>query len=194
MIHSRTTKRHWVLPFALVSIWAVTALFPTDRAEADQIGTAIITVTGAVQAPNRSPFDPFDDALFKVLDVTFENARAFDRAALEALPQATLTVTYPGWPRAVALRGPRLVDILDAAQVDGETVLVRGIDGYAPEFKLSDIRNAGGQFVLAITADGKPLSVGGRGPAWLALPPGAYPEQSDDDAALVWAVFNIEVR
>ena len=167
---------------------------PPLHADSRSAETTLVTVTGVVGAPNRAAFNPFDDALFKVLDVTFERAREFDRTVLESMPQRTLTLTYPGWPKSLDLRGPRLIDILDAAEADGDTVLVRGIDGYAPEFKMSDIRDAADQFVLAIAADGKPLSIGGRGPAWLALPPGAYPEQSDDDAALVWAVFNIEVQ
>lgn len=184
-------------------LYALTVLFwimivavhtPPSYADSHAAGATVVTVTGAVGAPNRPAFDPFDDALFKVLDVTFKNARAFDRTTLESMPQVTLSLTYPNWPKSLDLRGPRLIDILDAADADGETVLVRGVDGYAPEFKMSDIRNAADQFVLAIAADGQPLSIGGRGPAWLAIPSGAYPEQSDDDAALVWAVFNIDVQ
>ncbi len=184
--------RRSISAYLTAVLLAFAALGPAPAA-ADP-APALVTVTGAVDAPNRPPFEPFDDALFKVLDVTFERAHALSFDALRSLPQQEMTLKHTPWPRAVTVSGPRLVDVLDAAGARGDTVLVRGVDGYAPEFKMTDIRAAADKFILAIAADGKPLSIGGRGPAWLALPSGTYPDQTDDDAALVWAVFNIEVR
>ena len=71
------------------------------------------------------------------------------------------------------------------------TVTVRAIDGYAPEFKLSDIDSS--KFILAIKANGKFLGMGGRGPVWLVFSPHTYQGQPEDDGGLTWAVIHIEV-
>ena len=111
---------------------------------------------------------------------------------LKKLPQHQIEIRYPKWPRAVSVSGPLLKDILQETGWKGETIIVRGVDGYAPEFSRSDVES--GQFVMALEAEGRPLSIGGRGPVWLVFPPHSYIDQDDSDSGLAWAVFNIEVR
>jgi len=66
-------------------------------------GQVVLTIVGAVEKTNRGPFDPFDDALAKAHDVTFQRAYAFDRELLEALGTKTLSVQYAGWPKRCRL-------------------------------------------------------------------------------------------
>ncbi|WP_375594885.1 molybdopterin-dependent oxidoreductase [Algihabitans albus] len=154
----------------------------------------LLTVTGAVAQPNRDGFEPFEDALFSVLQEQFEHARTFTRSELLDLPQQDLRTRYPDWPAAVGVSGPRLLDVLRQAGVEVATgqgrVTVQAMDGYAAEFDMADIT---GNFLLALTMNGAPLAVGGRGPVWLVFPPASYDGQSDGDDGLAWAVFHIKV-
>jgi len=177
------------LGFALMAAITLAACGLPGHARAD---AAVVTVTGAIAKTNRPAFDPFVDALFNALDVKFDRAFAFSRADLLKLPQRSLEAKYPNWPAAVRVSGPNLKDVLAAAGARGDTVIVRAVDGYAPELTMTEVQ--AGTFVLALAADGKPLSLGGRGPLWLVFPPQASGDRPDDDSGLAWAVFHIEVR
>jgi hypothetical protein len=161
-----------------------------DRTPVRAEGPVAVTVTGAIDATNRGPFDPFADALFAALDLSFERAYAFTRAELAALPQHELTAQYPNWPGPVTVRGPMLADVLDSVGATGTQIAVRAMDGYAPSFTRAQIDG----FVLALSRDGTPLALGGRGPAWLVIPPERHPMQPvEDDSLLTWGVVHIAV-
>lgn len=177
------------LILALVAAMSLASYGLSGQARAEG---AVVTVTGNVVETNRSAFDPFADALFNALQIKFDKAHAFSREDLRKLPQQSLRAKYPNWPAEVEVKGPSLKDVLAAAGADGDRVIVRAVDGYAPEFKMADVR--AGAFVLALEAGGMPLSIGGRGPLWLVFPPKSYLDQPDDDGGLAWAVFHIEVR
>jgi hypothetical protein len=179
--------RSLTLLFALVL-----SLAPLQAVTKASAEPAILTVTGGIGKTNRGPFDAFGDALFAKLEVQFERAYALTYADLKALPQVALTVKYDNWPSEVEVSGPLLSDVLDLTGAEGATVIVRAVDGYAPEFDREDID--GGQFVLAIDWAGKPLSVGGRGPVWLVFPPDSMEDQPETDDGLTWAAFHVEVR
>ncbi len=168
------------------------ALFVALTSSAALADGAVLTVSGQIEKTNRGPSDSFSDALFKALDVQFAKAYEFSLADLVALPQKTLKTTYPNWPREAVVVGPTLSDVLSHVGATGKTVSVRAVDGYAPEFVLSDID--ANSFILAIKANGKTLGVGGRGPVWLVFPPGSYDGQSENDSGLTWAAFHIEVK
>lgn len=157
----------------------------------DSADPVILTVTGNVSHPNRGPVDEFDDAVFSHLDVKFDKAFTFTLAELKALPQRTETAKYDNWPREVTATGPSLVDVLKAAGAEGKTVLVQAADGYAPELTAADV--AGDKLILALTADGKPLAMGGRGPIWLFGPNGSIADMQDD-GGLVFEVIHIAVQ
>lgn len=152
----------------------------------------LVTVTGAVGKPNRGARDDFADALFVAHGIAFEAARAFTRVDLAALGQRETTVVYDVWPRPASVRGPRLADVLAAAGAprDG-TVTVQALDGYSFTLPMEMVESTP-DMILGIEADGKSLSIGGRGPAWLVFPPGLVPGQ-EEDHGLVWAVFHLRV-
>jgi hypothetical protein len=99
--------------------------------------------------------------------VSFERARAFDFAALTALPARTIrpTLEYDG--KAHALRGPLLEDVLKAAGApeDGATrLLLRAVDGYAAALTVAQARAQ--HVIVATHLDGQPMALGGLGPLW----------------------------
>lgn len=153
---------------------------------------ALLTVSGKITETNRGPINEFADALFAKLEVQFEAAYEFTSDDLKALPQATITAGYPNWPSKVTVKGPTLKDILAKVGAAGSVVSVRAVDGYAPEFNLSEIDVD--KFILAIEADDKPLGMGGRGPLWLVFPQNSYEGQPEDDGGLTWAAIHIEVK
>ena len=136
----------------------------------------VVTVTGQIASTNRGPFDPFGDALFGALGEQFERAFALTLDDLAALPQETVKVGYPTWPGPVTVSGPTLASVLAAAGAEGSQVMVQAVDGYAPSFKISEVR--AGSFILATSMGGEPLALGGRGPAWLVFPAGSYEDQT----------------
>lgn len=157
-------------------------------------GTAdpvILTVTGNVSHPNRGPVNEFDDAVFAHLDIKFDKGFTFTLSELKALPQRTVKAKYDNWPREVTASGPSLADVLKVAGAEGKKILVQAADGYAPELTADDV--AGDKLILALTADGKPLHMGGRGPIWLFGPKDSVANQQDD-GALVFEVIHISVK
>lgn len=153
-------------------------------------GGDIVTVIGSV-TPNRGVYDPFRDGYLKFRDKHFDKAFAFTREALAKLPQATITARAEGWPARVTLTGPRLADVLRAAGVPAEAKIVAtALDGYNVDLLPSD--RAAHDWVVAIDADGKPLGVGGRGPAWLLYDTKDATVGPDVEANWVWALFVLE--
>lgn len=151
-------------------------------------GPAVLTIVGAVAKPNRGAFDAFHNAFFKYHDRTFEKAFAFDRNALAALPQVAITAHAEEWPAGIKAAGPRLKDVLAAAGVaETATVTAFALDGYGVEFKPAE--RAAHEWILAIEANGEPLSLGGRGPAWLLYDTGSARASDAAEDSWVWSVF-----
>lgn len=178
----------------LIATLCVLWMIHPGEASAAEDGAVVVTVTGKLGKTNRGGSDAFRDAFFAFHEISFDKAYAFDRAALAALGMQELTLRYPSWPETpITLRGPLLGAVLDKVEAQGRSLRVQALDGYAVELDIETLRQ--GRFILAIEADGRPLSIGGRGPAWLAFPPGGYPGESEDsDAKLVWSVFHIAVE
>ncbi len=163
-------------------------------ARADDKSPVVLTISGVVDLPNRGPYDAFADAyLARFLD-PFEKAHAFTLADLNALPQQRLTLNYPNWGQEVTFTGPSLLSVLKAAGASGEKLEMMALDGYTANFTQTMIE--GGTFIIALTADDKPLAIGGHGPLWLVFPPGeaAPAYKGENDGGLVWALFHIDVR
>jgi hypothetical protein len=153
-------------------------------------GPTLITVTGAVGKTNRPAFSKFADRFFAHHEITFEKAFVFDRASLAALPQLSIVANAEGWPAPVAASGPRLADVLAAAGV-APTAAVKlfALDGYGVELSAEDLKAQ--DWVLAISADGGALGIGGRGPAWLLFDSGGVALAEDVESQWVYSVFTI---
>jgi hypothetical protein len=153
----------------------------------------VVTVTGAVTKPNRPAFDAFADGVFAHDGISFDKAHAFTRDALVRLGMKRTVLSYPNWSKPIAFRGPTLAAVLAAAGAAGKTVTVQALDGYFVDFPWEFAQRS--DVILAVEADGLPLGLGGRGPAWLVFPPGVLPNQeAGTDSGLVWAAFHIKVE
>ncbi len=111
--------------------------------------------------------------MLKGLEYDYDRAAAFDVAMLEALGTVRATIKAEPWPRAIALEGPRLADVLAAAGWNGAKVNAVALDGFAVEITAQDL--AAHDWIVAIRGDGEYLGIGGRGPVWIVydVPGGA---------------------
>jgi hypothetical protein len=153
----------------------------------------ILTITGEVSHPNRGALDPFHDAFMSHKDKTFTKAFAFTRSSLAGLPQIKISTNVETWPGKIELEGPRLVDALAAAGVAANaTIVATALDGYNVE--LTPETRRAHDWILAINANGAPLSIGGRGPVWLIHGTDGKAVSQDVEATWVWALYLVEVR
>jgi hypothetical protein len=160
---------------------------------AEPAGPVLLTVAGEVSKPNRGAMDPFLDGVMNANNHAFAKAAAFTQADLTALPQVEITANAEGWAGPVKLKGVRLADVLAAAGAADRTVTVYALDNYG--VKLSPKEVGAKDWVLAHTADGAPLAIGGRGPMWLAWDTSASgPATKEQEGQWVWAVYLVTVE
>lgn len=179
--------------FALTALILALAIAPVSTSRASDPGPVVLTILGKVGNPNRPAFDPFKDAFLKGQDRNFEKAHVFDRAVLKTLPQVTVSAHARNWPKPVTASGPRLKDVLAAAGVaDDAALTLVALDGYGAAFDVNDRKAE--DWVLAIDADGEPLAIGGRGPAWLLYDTGGKPATEEAESRWVWSVYVIEAE
>jgi hypothetical protein len=181
-----TQKVFLALFITMLSVFGIQAAHADDSTE-----PVVLTVTGNVANPNRGALDPFDDKVFQYMGIEFDKATTFTLAELRALPQRTIKVRYPDWPREVEATGPSLFDVVKAAEADGSVVSVQAMDGYVFEFTSEDV--ARDKMILALKADGRALGFGGHGPLWLLGPENSFTDQEGEEG-FVFAVVRIDVQ
>ncbi len=141
----------------------------SEQSERPGGGMVVLTVTGAINMPNRGGFDPGRDLYFSWLGADFRTARGFSRGDLNALPQHRLhtqsDALLPG-----TYEGPRLEDVLDLTGVSGRarTLTAFALDGYSAEIPLAEVRRSNA--ILALRRDGQTLALGGTGPMMIVFP------------------------
>ena len=182
---------HKFLSIAMsISALLLTAFSNASAAEPDP---PVLTITGEVSHPNRGALDPFHDAFLSHKDKTFTKAFAFTRSSLAGLPQIKISTNVETWPGKIELEGPRLVDALAAAGVAADaTIVATALDGYNVELTPETI--SAHDWILAIDAQGTPLSIGGRGPVWLIHGTDGKAVSQDGEATWVWALYLLEVK
>jgi hypothetical protein len=169
----------------------ISAAFAGDEAPPPR-DMVVLTVSGLVGKTNRGPFDPKRDGMLALQKAEFKNAFAFDRATLLSLPQGTVTVTTNEFDAPATFSGPLLREVLgylEAAQVRTTFVALNGYTGWLDP---DDIKSS--DWILALSADGKPLGLGQQGPIWLLNT--RAPDFKPDDTHhghWVWAVFYMRI-
>ena len=119
-------------------------------------GAVILTIAGKITNWNRGGFDPVVDGYHKHHRFNFDRAMTFDRAMLEALPQAKVKAFPPIEHKARVYQGPLLKSVLEAAGTDNpERVTLIALDGYTVELTRQDLDRE--NLILAMSADGVPL-------------------------------------
>lgn len=157
-----------------------------------QDSPTLLTVYGNIVHSNRSASDPFFDSFLNHHDLNFKKAYEFNLNALAALNQKEVIAKAEGWTNAVTLKGPSLKDVLNKAGAASKNITATALDGYSVEFTSEELQKH--NWILALYANGKPLSIGGRGPLWLTYDTNTRIANSDEEAKWVWSVFVIEVQ
>lgn len=154
-------------------------------------GAVILTIAGDVANFNRGPTRGKRDGFFAHHQIAFERAFAFDRAMLQALPQKQITAQPPYFDKPTVFRGPLLSAVLETVGAEGSLLKTRALDGYAMDLEAGEI--AGRDWIVALSADGRPLGIGEQGPVWLLHTPAAVQVSAEEDARWPWQVFFIQV-
>jgi hypothetical protein len=194
-------KKRQFLGAAMASALSATAATAATAATSSKsaAGPALLTVSGAIGKPNRGPLDPVRDQMMFKHKLQFAQARAFDFAALVALPAVSITPTLEYDAKPHTLRGPLLLDVLAAAGArltDGSQLLLRAVDGYAAAVTVAQARAR--RHIVATHLDGAPMALGGLGPLWAIYDADRAPDMTGKPlperfATCPWALYHIEV-
>ena len=190
-------KRHFLGGAALAGIAAAVAT--PARAAGPTPGPTLLTVTGAIAKPNRGKLDPVKDQMMHKQKISFDQARAFDFAAIAALPAISIkpTLEYDG--KQHTLSGPLLLDVMKAAGArlnDDSKLLLRAVDGYVAGVTVAQARAQ--RYIVATHLDGATMPLGGLGPLWAIYDADKVPGMAakplpERFSACPWALYHIEV-
>ncbi len=149
----------------------------------------VLTVTGAIGAPDREALNPDTDRYFAWAGFDFDDGRNFSRRELAGLPRHQIHINTDVAP-AGAYEGPLLADVLDLAGADWtrDAVYAHALDGYASAIPLGPARQDGA--ILALTRNGEPLPLGGEGPLYVVFPEDA----GADPGWYVWGLVLLSVE
>ena len=185
---------------AVAGMAATRSLATVRKGAKATAGPTLLTVSGAIGAGNRGPFDPVLDQLMAKQKLAFRKAHGFDFAAIAALPVVSIrpTLEYDGRPHELA--GPLLSDVMKACGVKASARTVffaRAIDGYAASISASEADRR--RFIIATHLDGRAMALGGLGPLWTIYDADRQADMAarplaDRFGSCPWATYHIEVR
>jgi hypothetical protein len=114
---------------------------------------------------------------------------------LEGMPQHTITTINEFTDRPVTYRGPLARAVLSYLDLDSvEVVRLTALNDYFIEIPTRDFLDY--DVIMAIEADGVPLSRRDKGPIWLMYPISDHSELTDPryNARLIWQLDRVEAR
>lgn len=112
---------------------------------------------------------------------------------LRALPQITVETENEFIDGTAAYRGPLVRDVLEQLALDqADTIRFTAVNDYYIDIPTSDFLEY--DAILALEADGKPLSRRDKGPIWLMYPISDHRELREHIYVnrLIWQVYRIE--
>ncbi|MDQ7079252.1 MAG: hypothetical protein Q9M41_01135 [Paracoccaceae bacterium] len=124
-----------------------------------------------------------------------EIARSFTLAELKAMPQFEIRTANEFIDGVRRFRGPRISYLLRICNADGAaSVRMIALNDYEVEVQVSEFDKY--QPILALTMDGKELSVRDKGPIWVIYPMSDFSELRDPvfNSRLVWQLDKILYR
>lgn len=136
-----------------------------------------------------------DDDILLTLSRGPENVETLDftLADLAAMPQVTIRTENEWTDGPVSYTGPLVRDVLERlALQDALTLRFTAANDYYVDIPSSDFRRY--DVVIAIEADGKPLSRRDKGPLWVMYPISEHGELRSQEiySRLIWQVVRIE--
>lgn len=117
-----------------------------------------------------------------------------DLAQLEALKSNTFTL-QTRWSDSIhSYHGPLLSAVLDYVGAKGNHFRLTALNDYSIEFERDYMDKY--EPILALSEDGKRLSVREKGPLWLILPHHKFPELNGerDTGRMIWQLTQIEIE
>ena len=124
-----------------------------------------------------------------------ETARSFTLAELKAMPQSEIRTANEFVDGVRSFRGPRVSYVLKVANASGgDSVRMIALNDYEVEIQVSEFDKY--QPILALTMDGKELSVRDKGPIWVIYPMSDFSELRDPvfNSRLIWQLDRILYR
>ncbi len=164
---------------SLAAVALAAAFAFSGAASAQQVaatGETLLEVSGAITTKNSG------------------NKIVFDQAALEKLPQATIETSTP-WNTAVTkFEGVSGKAFIEAVGATGKVIKARAINDYTIEMPVDDFRTTG--LILAMKANGQPLSLRDRGPIWIIYPWDSNADLRDKahQRRSIWQLVSITVE
>ncbi|WP_168380988.1 putative pterin-binding protein [Modicisalibacter radicis] len=117
----------------------------------------------------------------------------FDRAMLMALPQHETRTHTPWHDGRILFTGPLGRSVLEAVDARGSRMRVIALNDYASTIPVADFEKH--DVILAMTADGRPLSVREQGPLFVIYPFDDEPDLLNEVilSRSVWQVAHIVI-
>lgn len=153
-------------------------------------GTGAVLLLALVGLAPAVWADPVDPALVMVRG---SRALAFTLGELDALPKKTVVTENEFVDGKVIYRGPLVRDVLERLALDrAEKVRFLAANDYYIDIPTSDFWTY--DVILAMEADGHPLSLRDMGPLWLMYPVSEHAELRDPIyiPRLIWQIVRIE--
>ena len=142
---------------------------------------------------NRPAFEATKDVFFNYHQHSFTQAFEFDVNMLEALGMREAVISYPGLAQPIKVEGPLLRNVLAAAQAAPGAIRVTALDGFATMIDQDALKDE--DWIVALKAEGRYLSLGQQGPAWIVYARrDGKPATADDEERWPWAAFLAEVE
>ncbi|MGO4705374.1 molybdopterin-dependent oxidoreductase [Microvirga sp. 2MCAF38] len=117
----------------------------------------------------------------------------FDKAMLVQLGQATITTHSTWWDGAKAVEGVPLRAVLERVKAKGQQLQASALNDYQVNIPISDLKY---DPIIAMSLDGKSLSLRDRGPLWIVYPLDRFPEELKNevmDARSIWQLKKLNV-
>ncbi len=139
-------------------------------------GDVLLTVTGNIARTNNG------------------DVAEFDRAMLEALPDATLETSTVVTDGVNTFTGFYMTDLLDLVGAEGDTVTASALNDYVIDIPMTDFERF--DVVVASQMDGERLLPRNKGPYWIVYPRDDHDELQDIryDYRWVWQLIRLDVK
>lgn len=129
-----------------------------------------------------------------VLSVTSDGeTRVLTIADLSALPVTSFETSTIWTEGTHAFEGILLADLMEAMEMEGETVVATALNDYAVEIPVAEITDEGP--IVAYRMDGAEMSRRGKGPFWILYPFDDVPEFRSETAysRSVWQLDRLSI-
>lgn len=176
-----------------ISASAVAYLAPLVHAVLAVTVLAVTLLGGAVLA--GADGQALADPILEVQAADGTLLRSFTRAELLAMPQATILTKNDFVDGKVAFSGPRAASVLAAAGMPlTGAVVMQAANDYKVEIAVAELIRYGA--IMALSMNGKQLSLRDKGPIWLIYPMSEFPELQDPvyNDRLIWQLVRVRAK